>query len=112
MDEEEISWTPLSANNPNRALLREVEDLPVKLMIAEDDEPIRRMLKRALINERYEIVEAEDGEQAWQALQNKRNPPRHSRLDDAQNRWALSLPKDKSARKSVCLYHHAHRQGE
>ena len=81
MDNEEISGMPPSGPHLNEALMRKVESLPIKVLIAEDDDPIRKMLSQSLASGKYEIVEAIDGEQAWQALENKEDPPRIAVLD-------------------------------
>ena len=81
MEKQEISTMPPNIHFPDEELKREVESLPIRLLIAEDEEPIRLMLARALRGERYEIVEAADGEQAWQELQNEADPPRLAVID-------------------------------
>ena len=81
MEDQFASWMPLGEPLSDKELQQKVDDLVVKILIAEDDETIRRMLRRSLSSEKYDIVEAMDGEQAWQALQNKEDPPRVAILD-------------------------------
>ena len=41
----------------------------MKILVAEDDAAVRNLLRRALGRLGHEIVEAEDGEEAWEVLQ-------------------------------------------
>lgn len=52
----------------------------MKVLVADDDRTIRVLLKRYLSSWGYEVVLAEDGEQAWELL-NGSNPPRLAILD-------------------------------
>jgi len=52
----------------------------IKVMIADDDPPTRILLRAAIAQWGYEVVEASDGEEAWDILQQK-NPPRLLILD-------------------------------
>ncbi len=81
MDNQYASWMPMGEPLPDAALKQKAEDLVVKILIAEDDDTIRRMLKRSLTDDKYRIVEAVDGEEAWQCLQDKEDPPRVAILD-------------------------------
>lgn len=47
---------------------------PLKLLIADDDQPTRMLLRAATSQWGYEIVEATNGEEAWEVLQ-LNNPP-------------------------------------
>ena len=47
---------------------------PIKVMIADDDLPTRMLLRAAINQWGYEVVEASDGEQAWKILQQKQPP--------------------------------------
>jgi DNA-binding response OmpR family regulator len=42
---------------------------PLKILVADDDTPTRMLLRAAIAQWGYEVVEAADGEQAWQLLQ-------------------------------------------
>ncbi|HET7238851.1 MAG TPA: response regulator [Terrimicrobiaceae bacterium] len=52
----------------------------MRILIAEDDPAFRRFLKEILVNWGYEVVVAEDGNEAWQALKS-RDAPRLAILD-------------------------------
>ncbi len=41
----------------------------VKILLAEDDEALRRFLKKALEQAGHEVIDFGDGEAAWEALQ-------------------------------------------
>jgi len=41
---------------------------PIKVLIADDDSPTRMLLRAAIAQWKYEVVEASDGEEAWQIL--------------------------------------------
>ena len=75
MEKQETHWKRPSENFPDEELKREVASLPIRVLIAEDDKTIGEMLKRVLSSENYDVVLAEDGEQAWQALQDEDDPP-------------------------------------
>jgi DNA-binding response OmpR family regulator len=47
----------------------------MKILIAEDDPIYRHMLESLLTKWGYEVVAAEDGNQAWEILQEKNPPP-------------------------------------
>jgi DNA-binding response OmpR family regulator len=47
---------------------------PIKVLIADDDTPTRILLRHAVKNWGYEVVEAADGEEAWQLLQQPNVP--------------------------------------
>lgn len=49
--------------------LKEKKLEPIKVLIADDDTPTRILLRHAVKNWGYEVVEAGDGEEAWQLLQ-------------------------------------------
>lgn len=46
----------------------------IKVLIADDDPPTRILLKAAISQWGYDVIEASDGEDAWTVIQNK-NPP-------------------------------------
>ena len=46
----------------------------MRLLLAEDDAFARRFLSRCITNWGYEVILAEDGEQAWQLLQQEDAP--------------------------------------
>jgi DNA-binding response OmpR family regulator len=46
----------------------------IKVLIADDDPPTRMLLRAAIAQWGYEVVEAIDGEQAWQLLQDAKSP--------------------------------------
>lgn len=52
----------------------------IKVMTADDDETTRTLLRAALTQWGYQVVEAEDGEEAWKQLQEP-NPPHILILD-------------------------------
>ncbi len=43
----------------------------VKILLAEDDEALRRFLKKALEQAGHEVIDFADGEQAWALLQHE-----------------------------------------
>lgn len=55
-------------------------DNPAKVLIADDDEATRILLRMALMQWGYHVVEARDGEEAWKILQEK-DPPQLLTLD-------------------------------
>lgn len=48
---------------------------PIKVLVADDDAPTRILLRAAVSQWGYEVVEAQDGEDAWNILQVQTNPP-------------------------------------
>lgn len=52
----------------------------LKVLIADDDPPTRILLRAALSQWGYEVIEAKDGEEAWELLQ-KPSPPRLMIID-------------------------------
>ena len=58
----------------------EKEQKPIKVLIADDDLPTRMLLHAAIVQWGYEVVEAEDGEKAWEVL-NQDDPPQLLVLD-------------------------------
>lgn len=46
-----------------------VPSTKLKLLIADDDTPTRILLRAAILQWGYEVIEAKDGEEAWQILQ-------------------------------------------
>ncbi len=52
----------------------------IKVLIADDDPPTRILLRAAISQWGYEVIEASNGEEAWQILQEP-NPPRLLILD-------------------------------
>lgn len=59
---------------------QEANSPKLKVLIADDDSPTRMLLRAAITQWNYEIVEAVDGEQAWEILQGP-NPPNLLILD-------------------------------
>ena len=57
------------AGKANRLRLRESDEPVVKILIAEDDPVSRRLLEARLLKDGHQVILAEDGEQAWLALQ-------------------------------------------
>lgn len=55
-------------------------DSPAKVLIADDDEATRILLRMALTQWGYNVVEASDGEEAWKILQQE-DPPHLLTLD-------------------------------
>lgn len=54
---------------------REFEQVsPIKVLIADDDLPTRMLLCAAISQWGYEVIEASDGQQAWEILQQKQPP--------------------------------------
>lgn len=53
----------------------------LKILIADDDAPTRMLLRAALSQWNYDVTEAKDGEEAWDIIQDKDNPPRILILD-------------------------------
>ena len=47
---------------------------PIKVLIADDDVPTRILLRSAILQWGYEVIEAADGEEAWQILQKPEMP--------------------------------------
>ena len=58
----------------------------MKILIADDDAVPRRMLQATLERWDYEVVEARDGEEAWQVLQGE-DAPKLAILD-----WLMPRP--------------------
>lgn len=52
----------------------------VKVLIADDDESMRHLLREAISQWGYQVVEAHDGEEAWKILQ-QNDPPQLLLLD-------------------------------
>lgn len=50
------------------------EALTVRVLIADDNPSFRKILKSLLFKWNYEVIEAEDGEHAWDILQDKASP--------------------------------------
>lgn len=67
---------------PKKRIKKETsnENIPAKVLIADDDEATRILLRMALTQWGYEVVEARDGEEAWKILQ-EANPPQLLTLD-------------------------------
>lgn len=57
-----------------------MSNAPIKVLIADDDQPTRLLLRAAIKQWGYELVEASDGEEAWNSLQAP-NAPRLLILD-------------------------------
>ncbi len=53
----------------------------LKVLIADDDAPTRMLLRAAISQWGYEVIEAKDGEEAWDIMQDNENPPRILILD-------------------------------
>lgn len=53
---------------------KKVKDEPIKVLIADDDTPTRILLRAAVSQWGYEVIEAGDGEEAWNILQNPNIP--------------------------------------
>lgn len=51
-----------------------IEARPIKVLIADDDAPTRILLRAAISQWGYEVLEAADGEEAWTLLQNPDAP--------------------------------------
>jgi len=50
------------------------ENAAIRVLIADDDPPTRMLLRAAISQWGYQIVEAADGEEAWKILQEKDMP--------------------------------------
>ena len=72
---------PKDLQFPEEELKRSISAMPVRVLVAEDDASIRLMLEKTLRAENYDIVTAEDGEAAWEKLQDPDDPPRLAILD-------------------------------
>jgi DNA-binding response OmpR family regulator len=77
----DLNSIPPELHFPEDELKRTISAMPVRVLVAEDDLSIRMMLQKTLQSENYDIVTAEDGEIAWQVLQNEDDPPRLAILD-------------------------------
>lgn len=53
---------------------------PINVLVADDDAPTRILLKAAISQWGYNVIEAKDGEEAW-AIMNQKNAPRILILD-------------------------------
>ncbi len=53
----------------------------LKVLVADDDAPTRMLLRAAISQWGYEVIEAKDGEEAWGIMQDKAYPPRILILD-------------------------------
>ncbi len=70
-----VSWFPDSE------LETDLGAIPLRVLIAEDDDASRKLLKRSLQSKGYNIVTAENGEKAWEILQDEIDPPELAVLD-------------------------------
>lgn len=46
----------------------------LKVLITEDDQPTRMLLRASIVQWDYEVLEAEDGQEAWNILQQEQAP--------------------------------------
>lgn len=60
--------------------VKQQKQLLQKVLVADDDLPTRKLLRAAVTQWGYEVIEANDGEEAWEILQ-KPNAPRLLILD-------------------------------
>ncbi len=70
-----ISWFP------NTQLESDLENIPLRVLVAEDDDASRGLLRRTLESRDYDVITASNGNEAWQALEDKDNPPELAILD-------------------------------
>ncbi len=70
-----VSWFP------NSELESDLEAIPLRVLIAEDDDASRELLRRSLQSKGYNVVTAENGEKAWEILQDEGDPPELAILD-------------------------------
>ncbi|MCP4675906.1 MAG: response regulator transcription factor [Deltaproteobacteria bacterium] len=70
-----VSWFP------NSELEADLENIPLRILIAEDDDASRGLLKRSLASKGYSVIAAENGEKAWEIIQDERDPPELAILD-------------------------------
>jgi len=68
----------MRASEPIKEVTQETEN--IKVLIADDDPPTRILLRAAISQWGYEVIEASNGEEAWEILQ-KPNAPRLLILD-------------------------------
>ena len=70
-----VSWFP------DNLLESEMELIPLRILIAEDDVSTRLIIERTLEADGYLITTATNGIEAWEALNDKREPPELAILD-------------------------------
>lgn len=61
-------------NNEKLSESQQSTTSPVKVLIADDDAPTRILLRAAISQWGYEVIEAADGEEAWELLQKEELP--------------------------------------
>ena len=66
---------------PDDELEADLESIPVHVLVAEDDSATRDLLVRAISAKGYRVSLARDGQEAWELLQNRDDPPELAILD-------------------------------
>lgn len=70
-----LSWFP------DDDLEADLENIPLHVLVAEDDLSTRELLKTVLVNYGYRVSTAEDGDKAWELLQKEDDLPELAILD-------------------------------
>jgi sigma-B regulation protein RsbU (phosphoserine phosphatase) len=70
-----VSWFP------DDVLETELEKIPVHILVADDDVAIRTLLTRALESYGYRVTATEDGNKAWEILEDGDDPPELAIID-------------------------------
>ena len=63
----------------------------MEILISEDDFVSRNLLKKMLTAFGHEVIETENGREAWAVLQKAQYSNGHQRLGDAGNGWARTV---------------------
>jgi CheY-like chemotaxis protein len=71
MNDQALHSTPVKADSP-QARRRQLRDLPLTVMVVEDSEDIRMMMRILLEMEGYRVIEAADGLRAVEMAINER----------------------------------------
>jgi len=69
-----------------------------KILIIDDEESIRVLLKLSLTRKGYEVITAEDGEKGIEVFERESPPPGPHGYKDARHGWHRSLEKNQGNR--------------
>jgi two-component system cell cycle response regulator len=67
-------WLEKDVRRETKAFSDRLEDIELKILIAEDNPVSRRLLETCLTKWDYEVISAKDGSEAWEVLQKERTP--------------------------------------
>ena len=74
---------------------------PVRILVVDDEPPIRKLLRMGLTTQGYDILDAPNGKTALELLGQEARP-RHPRSRPAGYRWASSCCGRSAPRRAVC----------